>query len=105
MLGKRLYIRNLEMITDSAQLEAMFTCVGDVMSATASTETCNGKERRVGYVEMATEQEAVDCIDRFHGKSENGRTLVVTEDKPHIPRFDKKEVAERSAAAKSRSRK
>lgn len=84
-MGKKLYVRNLNMDTDANDLETLFGSVGDVVSAVVSNEGAVGQLRRVGHIEMATEEAALDCIARFHGKKENGSVLIVTEDKPHVP--------------------
>jgi RNA recognition motif-containing protein len=101
-MGKKLYVRNLNDLIDSDTLEEMFSAVGTVMAASVEVKQVRGNDYRVGYVEMTTEQEAVDSIDRFHGQKCQGLVLVVTEDKPHVPVpvLTKKQAA---AAAKARA--
>lgn len=84
-MGKRLYIRNLDERVDSDTLEEMFSSVGDVSSAKVEVKEVRNRQYRVGYVEMRTDQQAMDGIERFHGLKMNGQTLVVTEDVPHVP--------------------
>ena len=84
-MGTKLYIQNLDASVDSSELESMFTTVGDVASARVSMITNSNGDVRVGYVQMATEEQAADCIDRFNGQSRNGLTLIVREDKVHVP--------------------
>lgn len=59
----------------------MFTMVGDVESFRVETQAQPYKTTSIGVVEMATEQQAADCIERFHGQSALGQTLSVVADK------------------------
>jgi RNA recognition motif-containing protein len=70
---------------DSDDLEEMFGSVGDVTSAIVEIKSVRNRDYRVGYVEMGTDQEAFDGIERFHGQKMGGQVLVVTEDIPHVP--------------------
>jgi RNA recognition motif-containing protein len=63
----------------------MFTTVGNVESATVMTSPETGLSLGYGYVEMATPEEAMDCIERFHGFEKDGLRLAVTKDIPHVP--------------------
>jgi RNA recognition motif-containing protein len=84
-LPKKLYVQNLDGEIDSAILNDMFSCVGEVVNATVEVKSARGNNYRVGYVEMSTRQEALDGIDRFNGQKKFSNLLVVTEDRPHIP--------------------
>jgi RNA recognition motif-containing protein len=84
-MGKRLFVRNLGSAIDATGLEDLFMTVGNVEKADVVLDEETGASRGYGYVEMSTEQEAVDCISRFHGQKANGSILIVTEDKPHVP--------------------
>lgn len=83
-MDKKLYIRNLHDLIDSDALEELFSSVGNVYRATVEIKQVRGNDYRVGYVEMSSVQEALDCIDRFHGQKVHGLEMVVTEDKPHV---------------------
>ena len=84
-MGTKLYIRNLAEGIESFDLSDMFSTVGDVESAVICMESVQGVERRVAYVQMASEQDVVNCIERFNGFEKNGKMMIVTEDKPHVP--------------------
>ena len=84
-MGKKLCIRNLHASVDASTLEDMFETVGNVQSASVSCDVETGTSLGYGHIEMSTEQEAADCIDRFNGQEKNGRILIVIEDKPHVP--------------------
>lgn len=99
-MGNRLSIRNLGDIINTDTLEEMFSSVGDVLHTRIEIKCIRGNDYRVGYVEMETEQQAADGIDRFHGQKKHGAILVVTEDKPHIPLVK----ASKSKVAKSKEK-
>jgi RNA recognition motif-containing protein len=84
-LGKKLLIRNLAASIDASTLEDMFMSVGNVESATILLDEITGLSQGLARVEMSTDQEAADCIERFHGQERSGRILVVVEDIPHVP--------------------
>lgn len=92
---KRLHVRNLPQSVDSYDLETLFSNVGNVIKAEV-IEAEVGPAR--GYVEMATEEEAADCILRFNGQNLMGNILIVTEDKPHVPQ-PKKSASKRAQVA------
>lgn len=84
-MGTALFVRNLSEDIDSSELTSLFEAVGEVMSSSVRMDMVRGVERRVGFVQMATAQQALDGIDRFHGFRTHGEVLVVTSDQPHIP--------------------
>lgn len=80
-----LLVSNLHESIDANHLEDMFTVVGNVQRVQVVRDENTSASRGIGYVEMSTHEEAADCILRFHGQSTMGQTLVVREDKPHVP--------------------
>lgn len=95
---KKLQVRNLSHSVESWELEDLFTTVGTVVSAKISKDPGSGLGLGIGFVEMSTEQEAADCVERFNGYPYLGQTLVVIEDRPHVPQ-KKRPVSKRSQAA------
>jgi RNA recognition motif-containing protein len=81
-MGKKLYITNLAPSIDASELEDIFTTVGNVESAQVAIDDVTGKGLGVGYIVMSTEQEAADCIARFHGQRQDGQVIAVVEDIP-----------------------
>jgi hypothetical protein len=105
-MGKKLRVRNLAAHVDSSTLEDLITTVGDVESIRVCADPMR-EGRQVGYVQMATEQGALDCIDRFHGQENDGLILIVTEDIPHVPQpyvTKKKRATPKKSAARSQAR-
>ena len=84
-MGTKLIVRNLTADINCSDLEGMFMTVGDVIKAAVSMDSATGQSRGIGHVEMTTNAEAVDAIDRFHGMPNNGKILSVSEDRPHVP--------------------
>lgn len=85
-MSTRLSVRNLSELMSCDSLEVLFGSVGEVKSVRIETKQIRGRDYRIGYVEMDSEQSALDGIDRFHGHMKHGCEMVVTEDKPHVPK-------------------
>jgi hypothetical protein len=102
-MGNKLCIQNFGAAVDSWELESWFATVGDVSAVSVATVPGPDGDLRVGYVQMATAEQAADCIDRFNGQSRNGLMLKVREDKVHVPIIGfsaKKNKAQASRSAK-----
>lgn len=78
--SKIFYVNNHGQAVDVSELESLFTSVGDVESF--RMEIHQESQREFGVVEMKTEQQAQDCIERFHGQFVIGQTLSVSASKP-----------------------
>jgi RNA recognition motif-containing protein len=85
-MGKKLYVGNLPYsATDESLAEAFAQC-GTVESAKIITDRETGRSKGFGFVEMSTEAEAADAINKFNGADYNGRPMTVNEAKPMVPR-------------------
>jgi RNA recognition motif-containing protein len=85
-MGKKLYVGNLPFsMTDEALMEAFAQC-GTVESARIITDRDSGRSKGFGFVEMASDQEAQDAIEKLNGADLQGRTLTVNEARPMAPR-------------------
>jgi len=85
-MATRLYIGNLSFNATSNDLEALFGQVGTVASVNIITDKFSGQSRGFGFVEMGSNQEAQDAIERFNGYELQGRALTVNEAKPQKER-------------------
>jgi RNA recognition motif-containing protein len=65
-MQNRLYIGNLSHSATEDGLRLMFARFGTVRSATIVTDKINGRRRRFGYVEMASNAEAALAIARLN---------------------------------------
>ncbi len=70
------YVNNLDQSADLEKLEYLFTTVGDIKSL--RLEMHEKTTRGYAVVEMDTEQQAKDCIERFSGFSDLGRALSLS---------------------------
>lgn len=85
-MGKKLYVGNLPFsATEQALTEAFGQC-GTVESAKIITDRDTGRSKGFGFVEMSTDEEAADAINKFNGADYEGRSLTVNEAKPMAPR-------------------
>lgn len=81
-MAKKLYVGGLPYSTNEEALKAAFAQAGTVESATIITDKMSGRSRGFGFVEMATDEEALKAIELWHDKDFEGRTLTVNEAKP-----------------------
>ncbi len=85
-MGNKLYVGNLSFSIDDSALQAMFAEVGSVSSAKIITDRDTGRSKGFGFVEMSSDQEAKDAIEKMNGKEIQGRALTVNEARPQEPR-------------------
>ena len=85
-MGKKIYVGNLPFSITDASLETMFAEAGTVESAKIITDRYTGQSKGFGFVEMSTDEEASEAIQKFNGTEYEGRTLKVAEAKPQAPR-------------------
>ncbi|MFH1035602.1 MAG: RNA-binding protein [Pseudomonadota bacterium] len=77
-----IYVGNLPFSTTDNDLRDLFSQVGGVISARVITDRETGRSRGFGFVEMGSQDEAQEAIQRFHGYNMGGRNLTVNEAKP-----------------------
>jgi RNA recognition motif-containing protein len=85
-LQKKLFVGGLSYNTDVEEIRELFAQAGEVLSANIIRDKFTNQSRGFGFVEMATEEQAVEAIKRFNGTSLGGRTLVVNESRPQVKR-------------------
>ena len=81
-MGKKLYVGNMSYDVDSSQLEQMFAAHGTVESAQVIADRDTGRSKGFGFVEMSSDAEAQQAIERLNGHELDGRRLTVNEAKP-----------------------
>lgn len=79
---RRLYVGSLPYAVTSTTLKDLFSEVGGVHWASVITDRATGRSKGFGFVEMSTEDEARNAIDRMDGHVLSGRRLIVNEDRP-----------------------
>lgn len=85
-MGKRLYVGNLPFSADDAALQSIFGQIGTVTNAKVIIDRVSGRSKGFGFVEMSTDEEALDGIAKFNGADYNGRPMTVAEARPMVPR-------------------
>ena len=85
-MAKKLYVGGLAFSTTVDELKALFEQVGTVESATIVTDRFSGQSRGFGFVEMSTNAEAQQAIQRLNGQTLAGRAIVVNEARPQEKR-------------------
>lgn len=92
-MGKKLYIGNLSYQASNEDLAELFSQAGTVESASVVTDKQSGQSRGFGFVEMSTDEEAAEAVERLNGQEIRGRAIKVSEARPRVdsprPRFDR----------------
>lgn len=85
-MAKKLFIGGLSWDTTDAKLSEFFSQAGGVVSASVVMDRYSGKSRGFGFVEMASDAEADQAVQKLNGQMLDGRTIVVNEARPQEPR-------------------
>ncbi|HEX8249668.1 MAG TPA: RNA-binding protein [Pyrinomonadaceae bacterium] len=85
-MSMKLYVGNLSFETSNNDLEEMFGEIGTVESARIIEDRETGRSRGFAFVEMSSNEEGQNAIEKFNGKEVNGRNLNVNEAKPREER-------------------
>jgi RNA recognition motif-containing protein len=86
-MPSKLYVGNLPYSVSNSDLEDLFSQVGQVQSATVITDKFSGQSKGFGFVEMASEEEAMKAIRQFNDTELKGRNIKVNEAKPRESSF------------------
>ena len=81
-MGKKLYVGGLSFDVTEDSLHSMFAELGQVVSAKLIIDRDSGQSKGFGFVEMGTEEEAQNVIQKMNGKSMGTRQLTVNEARP-----------------------
>jgi hypothetical protein len=85
-MGKRIFVGNLPFSATDQVLLDTFAQYGNVESAKVITDRATGRSKGFGFVEMATDAEAVAAIEKLNGAEYEGRTITVNEAREMQPR-------------------
>jgi RNA recognition motif-containing protein len=86
MNSNKLYVGGLAYEITDDRLQEIFSAHGTVESARVITDRETGRSRGFGFVEMSSQEEAQQAIDKLNGTDLDGRSLTVNEAKPKEPR-------------------
>ncbi len=82
MNSNKLYVGGLPYEITDDRLQEIFSAHGTVESARVITDRMTGRSRGFGFVEMSSQEEAQQAIDKLNGTDLEGRSLTVNEAKP-----------------------
>lgn len=85
-MNRRLYVGNLPYEVTEDDLQGLFGGVGAVASVNIMRDRETGRARGFAFVEMATEADAQNAIDKLHDRPFGGRNLTVNEARPQPAR-------------------
>ena len=85
-MGQKLYVGNLPFNASDESLNEVFSQAGTVQSAKIIMDRDTGRSKGFGFVEMSSDQEAADAIQKFNGADYGGRSMTVAEARPMAPR-------------------
>ena len=81
-MARKLFVGNLPFDTDEQALHDLFGANGTVDSVNVMRDQATGRARGFAFVEMSTEEEAQNAIDKLNNASFGGRNLTVNEARP-----------------------
>jgi RNA recognition motif-containing protein len=84
-MGKKLFVGNLNFKTNDDDLRELFGQAGTCESATVMMDRATGRSRGFGFVEMSSDEEAQQAIQKFNGYDFQGRNLNVNEARERTP--------------------
>jgi RNA recognition motif-containing protein len=85
-MSKKLYVGNLSYsVTDQTLVDAFSHC-GTVETAKVIMDRDSGRSKGFAFVEMSSNAEAVESINKLNGSQLDGRAMNVSEAKPQAPR-------------------
>src|SRR4030042_5513525 len=100
-MNKNLYVGNLSVEVTEEDLKANFGAIGKVLSVTLIKDKYTGLNRGFGFVEMETEKEAQEAIQKFNGGSLLGNTITVNEARPKKDQGDVRSGGNRGGGFRS----
>ena len=78
-MGRKLYVGNLSFAATEDELREYFGQAGSAETVAIIKDRLTGKSRGFGFVEMSTDEEAAQAIERLDGKDFMGRPLKINE--------------------------
>lgn len=81
-MATKLFIGNLEYTVTADDLKATFADVGTVVDAVVISDKMTGRSRGFGFVEMSSEAEVKEAIEKKNGADLKGRKINVNEARP-----------------------
>ncbi len=81
-MNKKLYVGNLSYKITDDDLKSNFSEAGEIASSSIIKDKFTGQSKGFGFVEMTTEEGAVEAIRKFNGGMLDGKEITVNEARP-----------------------
>src|SRR5688500_15642665 len=81
-MSRKLYLRNLHYIKDETHMQDLFAKAGTVDTVSVVRDRETGRARGFAFVEMGSDEEAQQAINKLNSYELGGRALTVNEAKP-----------------------
>jgi RNA recognition motif-containing protein len=78
-MGRRLFVGNLSYETTEMSLREIFGQAGTVSEVKVVLDRETGRPRGFGFVEMSSDNEARDAMEKLNGRDVDGRAITVNE--------------------------
>ena len=85
-MSKKLYVGNLPYSANDQILIDTFSDFGTVESAKVIVDRDSGRIKGFAFVEMSSDSEATNSINKLNGTDLDGRAIRVSAAKPQAPR-------------------
>lgn len=85
-MGKKLYVGGLSYSSTEEGLRSLFGQCGTVDTVNVIMDRQTGQSKGFAFVEMSSDTEAQEAINKLNGKDFDGRRLNVSEARPQAPR-------------------
>ena len=85
-MAVKLFVGNLEYTVTGDDLRTLFATVGTVVDAVVISDKFSGRSRGFGFVEMSSDDEAKQAIEKLNGSDLKARKISVNEARPVTPR-------------------
>lgn len=85
-MAAKLFVGNLEYTVTGDDLRTLFATVGTVVDAVVISDKFSGRSRGFGFVEMSSDDEAKQAIEKLNGSDLKDRKISVNEARPVTPR-------------------
>lgn len=85
-MEKRLYVGNLPFELSEDELHELFAKHWQVQSTRLITDFNTGQSKRFGFVELRSEEDAKDAIEKMNKSKVGESEIVVNEARPRPPR-------------------
>ncbi len=81
-MAKNLFVAGLSYNTNNDGLNKHFSEIGTVTSAQVIMDKYTNQSKGFGFVEMATDEEAAQAMEKLNNSELDGRNIVVKEARP-----------------------